>query len=63
MMKEFCLITGAIETNITENWITTQLQVLQFANQEQRNAVKKLLCRYHEYKEDSNDGMLCYNMY
>lgn len=60
-MKEFCLITGAIETKITENWVATQLQVLQFAKQEQRNAVKKLLCCYHEYKDKSNDGMLYYN--
>ena len=58
MMKEFCLITGADETKIAENWLVTQLQVLEFAKQEQRNAVKKLLCRYHEYKKDSNDGML-----
>jgi len=60
MMKEFCLITGAIKTKITENWVATQHEVLQFADQEQRNTVKKLLSRYHEYKEDSNDGMLYY---
>lgn len=54
MMKEFCLMTGANESEIAHSWTKTQYQVLSYAKVEKKSAVKKLILRYREYKECGN---------
>ena len=59
MLKEFCLITGAVESKISSNWANMQKQVLLYAKDEPRKSVQKLLKRYNEYKEEENESN-CY---
>ena len=59
MLKEFCLITGAVESKISSNWADMQKQVLLYAKDEPRKSVQKLLKQYNEYKEEENESN-CY---
>ena len=48
-------MTGASEAQIVSSWNKTQSQVLSYAKIE-KLAVHKLISRYHEYQEQSNDS-------
>ena len=49
-------MTGASESQIASSWNKTQSQVLSYAKIEKKLAVRKLISRYHEYEEQSNDS-------
>ena len=52
-------MTGASESQIPSSWNKTQSQVLSYAKVEKKLAVKKLISRYHENEEHSNDSGSC----
>ena len=52
MLKEFCLITGAVESKFSVIGLECKKRVLSYAKDEPRKSVQKLLKQYNEHKEE-----------
>ena len=65
MLNEFCLITGAVETDFQQMWKEYEKLIFKYALLEDRRAVKKLLSDY-EATESECAGIFyyltCYNV-
>ena len=59
MLNEFCLVTGATETEFKQKWEEYELLIFKYAPLEDRRAIKKLLTDYKASASDSEFAGTC----
>ena len=54
MIKEFCQLTGAVESSFMAKWIEFETAVFKYAPLEEKRAVKSVMTEYKRYTSESS---------